>query len=481
MANNKATVATPCPQRIEMDKHVELPLALMGGTLEMKEGDYALKYLPREPKETLAAWSNRLARTVLYGAYKRTVQSLSGLPFHRAANITGEHKDLSYLIEDCDNDDSDITDFSHQLLQDILVHGLSHFIVDNPDVGSAVTLGDKAKYKVRPYFSHISPSNIIAWTSEQIGGTTVLTSIRIKEEAVIPDGEWGFREVDQIRVLTQTETTLYQEESRGKWVIVGAPIPNNLGKIPLVTVYGEKTGYLTASPPLEDLAWLNLRHYQKLSDLDNIEHVANVPILLATGVSDTEIEGISVGPSTLTAFSDKDANLRYVEHSGSAIGASQLSLSKTEEQMASMGADLIIRKSVDRQTATARKLDSSESVSILQIFINNVETGISKGFAIAGEWIDKKSDGVVVSIGSWLDSGADGPNTIDLLMQLLIDNKAFTVDEAIKELQRRGVLSDTFKKGEEVSETLIVEPVVDVPADVDVEIPASPEAPQTSE
>jgi len=439
----KATVATPCPQYVKMTESWALPDALLGSTPAMKAGGRT--WLPKDPKESDGAYKVRLERTVLYGAYKRTVQALSGLPFHRAVVVTKAPADLDYLSEDCDSDNSDITDFSHTLTKDLNTYGLSHFLVDNPDVEAEVTLAYKEKYKVRPYFTHISPKNIISWSTELVGGATILRSIRILETVTEDVDEWEVVEVQQIRVITEDSHTLYRQASRDKWEVYGVPLINNLGYIPLVTIYGERTGYMTASVPLEDLAWLNLRHYQKLSDLDNIEHVANVPLLLATGVEEGQLEGITIGPNTLINLSDSSATLKYVEHSGQAITASQKSIDKLEERMASMGADQVIRKSVDRQTATARALDASESVSMLQLFINNVETGIKRGYEIAGDWIDVEAEDVNVSIGSWMDSGAGGPNFIDLLANYLIENEGMPLDEAVKELQRRGSLSDTFE------------------------------------
>src|SRR3546814_11327266 len=59
--------------------------------------------------------------------------------------------------------------------------------------------------------------------------------------------------------------------------------PPGFGTLPLVTVYAERTGYLTARPPLLDLAWLNLAHWQSSSDQRHILHVARVPILFEIG------------------------------------------------------------------------------------------------------------------------------------------------------------------------------------------------------
>jgi len=438
----KATVETPCPQYEEMMERWDLPLDLMGGTHEMLEKRE--KWLPKEPREGTGAYNNRLRRTVLYNAYKRTVQVLSGLPFDRAVVVDNVPDQLSYIEEDCDSDGTDLTDFANTLLTDCVgPFGKSHFYVDMPRIEERVTLADQTNYKIRPYFTHICPKNLISWDSKKIGGKDVLTRIRIKEEVYESDGEWGYEEVEQVRVIYPDRHEIHREGKKDEWEIVDS-YPNELGYIALVTVYGNKTGFMTSEPPLEDLAWLNLRHYQKLSDLDNIEHVANVPVLFGAGFAQGELDGAEIGPNRAITATDPSATLQYVEHSGAAINASQKSIKDLEERMASLGSDLIIRKSVDRQTLGARKIDQSESISLLQIMINNVETALQQGYQIAGEWLNLEVDDVVVTIADNLDT-PDGPNTVDILAQFLIDNQGITVEQAVKEMKRRGVLSDRFK------------------------------------
>jgi hypothetical protein len=366
---------------------------------------------------------------------------------------------------------ADITNLAFSLLKDQIHLGLTHILVDMPAIEGNVTLQQQKDYKIRPYFSHISPLNLISWNYEKIGGLINLTEIRIKEEVYVKQGRWGESEYKQIRVVTPDSFEIWREVEKDKWDVVEV-LPNNLGYIPLITIYGNQEEYMTAEPPLEDLAWLNLRHYQKLSDQDNILHVASVPILAAYGVDDGALEGVSIGPNTLVNFSKTDSKLEYVEHSGNAIGAAEKSLERLEERMAAMGADLIIRKSVDRQTATSRKIDQSESISLLQVMINNLESGLQKAVKTAGDWIDLKDAKSVFNIGDGLDTGGEGgPNFIDNLLTFIQKNKGMDVMQAINELKRRGSLSDTYKLPENQEE--IVEPA-DSPAEENVETGVMP-------
>lgn len=434
------TVATPCAEYLEMAEAWELPEALMGGTRKMRKG--RTTWLPQEPKEDLRAYNNRLKRTVLFNAYGRTVTTLCGLPFTYPVTIENIPPSLSYLIEDADSMGGDITSLAYSLLKDQVHLGITHLLVDMPTVVSKVTLQEQKTLKLRPYFTKISPLNLISWSSERVGGLTVLTEIRIKEIVTEKDG-WGEKEYEQVRVVTPESFIIWRKIDE-KWEQL-EPVVNELGFIPLVTIYGNQTGFMTGLPPMEDLAWLNLRHYQKVSDQDNIIHVASVPILFGSGFDEGEMDGVSIGPNTLLTASRESADLKYVEHSGAAIGAAEVSIEKLQERMAALGADLIVRKSVDRQTATSRKIDQSESISLLQSMINALETGLQQAIKYAGMWMDEEVADVTANIGDGLDTSNAGPNLLDILTNFLIENQGMSVEQAANELRRRGVLSDTFK------------------------------------
>lgn len=441
-ATKQPTVVTPHPEYDEMYEKWELPMALMGGTHEMREE--RTKWLPREEKESIRAYNGRLSRTYLYNAYKRTVQVLAGLPFVRAVQIDEVPEELKYLEYDCDSDNSDITDFSFNLLYDLIHYGKAHYLVDMPLTQERVTLATKDKNKVRPYFNHICPTNLISWDSEKRGGNHVLTRIRIKENVVEKQGEWGYREVQQIRVVYEDSQELWREVEKDTWDIYDI-LPNELGYIPLVTIYGSKTGFMTCEPPLQDLAWLNLQHYQQSSDFNNIQHYVCVPFLFGAGFEKDELNGATIAANTAISASSPDAKLGFVELNGQSIPEVRQSLDKLLEMMASLGSDLVIRKSVDRQTAASRKIDQSESISLLQIMINNVETGIERGYKIAADWLNIDAEDISVTIGDNLDTADDGPNLVDILSHYLLENKGMSVEQAVLELKRRGVLSDRFK------------------------------------
>ncbi|MGR5448171.1 DUF4055 domain-containing protein, partial [Vibrio jasicida] len=84
----------------------------------------------------------------------------------------------------------------------------------------------------------------------------------------------------------------------------------------------------TGVPPLAELAYMNVEHWQSKSDQQTILHVARVPILFAKMLGDNKI---TVGGAAVVKCEDENGDLKYVEHGGAAIEAGRLSLLDLED------------------------------------------------------------------------------------------------------------------------------------------------------
>lgn len=438
-----------------------LPAYLMSGTLGMRSAGEV--YLPKEPAEEKQAYHNRVCRTVLYGAYSRTVKSYSSMPFVDPIIIKNIPESLEYLLDDATSKKESLASLGGQLVSDTINYGLCHVLIDFPVSPGFSNLLEERQSGLRPTFSRISPLNLLSWTFEG----EELAQIRIYEPVVTKIGEFGETTVDQIRVITPSTVSLYRmlvdskEEDSGSthnpkfgtpslstdgenaaWTLFESH-PNSLGKVGLVTGYGNKTGDLVAEPMLEELAWLNLRHYQKLSDLDNVEHVVNVPLLFGKGFAEDEVNTMEIGANTFVSSTEVNADLSYVEHSGDSIKAAQTSMDKIESRMIAMGADLLTQRSSGRQTATAKILDDTKSMSILEAIVRILEEVYEDSYKVAGEWLQLPAFKPSVTIGEGLDL-----NQVDNIvteLDSLHDKGKLSTQDFQHELQRRGKLSDNVQ------------------------------------
>ena len=424
--------AVPSIEYVKMQEDWHLLIALWGGTKSMRKAGET--YLPREAGESREAYEARKGRTFLYPAFKNTIQRLAGSAFLKNVVVENVPAELEYLEHFFDSEGRSITEVAYDLMVDQLRFGKAHGLMDYPESTHNLTLADERALKIRPYFTRIDPRDLIGWRSRRVGGADILDQIRIQEIIVEPYDDFGEIEVFRVRVFYPDRVDMYRT-SNEDGVVFDYSIPFTLGHIPLVTAYGEKTGFLTAKSPLEDLGWLNLRHWQSTSDQNNVLHVSRVPIFFAKGFAEGELNAVTFGAHRGISTSSENADISYVEHTGAAIGAGEDDLSRLEEQMYRAGADLMVSKSVARQTASARQTDRTESMSVVQTIIDSLERCLENAYELAGQWIGVDASDVKVRIGE--EFALNDPNPTDSLLKLNLSD-----EDLRRELVRRGIITD---------------------------------------
>ena len=124
---------------------------------------------------------------------------------------------------------------------------------------------------------------------------------------MLPDGQFGEKVFDQVRVIEPGSYRVFRKKEQIEEmydVSDGSSVGSfeagssdkdykqvesgefSLGEIPLVTIYSGKTDNLVSKPPLLDIAYLNLAHFQRQADLIHSLHVASQPMLVMEGYDD---------------------------------------------------------------------------------------------------------------------------------------------------------------------------------------------------
>lgn len=451
----------PSAAWLSMFDRWQLPVHLNGGTLAMQQA--GVKYLPKADGEANDLYLNRLTSSILYGAYSRTVKTLSDMPFMTPMTITNLPPELEYLIHDADGEDQTLSNFSKSLLQDLFNFGIAHILVEYPEAPREdLTLEEEKELNMRPYFSRVDPMRLIGWKYDQVGAKKILNEVRIFEDVIYQDDNnpWKDAHRKQVRVIKPGETSIYEltqaeGDPKPTYRQMHDPVPTSLSRMNLITIYGNRTGFMTASPVLEELAWLNYKHWNKLSDLDNIEHVINIPMGYAFGVLEGEMDNVIFSPHTMLKSGNPDLKVGYLEHSGNAIPANQESLKMIEGRMVAMGAEALApRGTSTRETGIAKTIDNTKATSILQDLTESLEDGLEKAFKMAAEWLDSTADDVQVNIGDKISMTVDA-NLITNLIDLA-KNKNMTFEDLTKEMQSKKLLlaSTNLVEG---NERLVVE------------------------
>ena len=404
----------------------ELIRAVRGGTEALRNA--GVKYLPKEPGESAESYKRRLARSFLTNYTDKTAKNLASKPFTRPIVVKSEHyQELAdEYVKAVDGKGTSLTGLSSTVFEDALWNGSSFIAVD-----CAVQGG-------RPYAYHLSGDHILGYRLDE---DDRLTEIRIQERAVVADGEWGEKEVTRVRVFKrdgeQVTWSLYDED--GTAVTVDQAFA--LKEIPVVAMHSSAvvaSGELFAAPPLKDLAFMNLQHYQESSDQSNILRIARVPVLFASGVADDA--AIAIG-SEYAIKGESGADLKYVEHSGAAIGAGRDSLKDLEAKMQSYGSDMLENNGAV-ETATGRALRAGETNNRVALIALNLASAAER---VLG-WI------------AYFNKIAEPDFHVDIHTEYGINSSAeeltalanartmgdLSQEDYLQELKRRGLLRNDF-------------------------------------
>lgn len=429
--------------------------ALMGGTEAMRVAGKT--YLPRFPKESEDAYQVRLKASWLFNGYKKTAADMTGRVFAKSVELAGDAP--AQIVEWCENIDlqgRDLSTFARAVFEDAISGpGIAYIMVDAPRRQDGVTIAQAQAQNLRPFLTHLEAESILGWRSETINNVRTLTQLRIMECVDLPDPEDEFAtvEVEQVRVLDlidgNVQVRLFRKvdgERDGKWYLFDGPFPIGIGidEITVVPFYACRDDFFTGEPLLQDLADINIAHWQSQSDQRNILHFARVPILFGSGFDSNA--PIEIGSQRAVMAPMADAKLQWVEHSGKAIEAGRQDLKDLEFQMETFGLQLLIAKPA-AQSATGEALDAAKETSTLSMTADALQDALEQALLWACRYAGiNASPSVLVN----KDFGVHPMASQDILAMLqLVLNGVISQATFIEEMVRRGAIRADINPDEE--------------------------------
>jgi hypothetical protein len=358
---------------------------------------YAPTYLPKEPREPEDAYETRVQRSVLSPYTVRLIDNAAGLILRRPINIEGDDFWLDWS-ENVDGLGSSLNEFARRALISAITYGHSGILVDFPQDSGVTTLFEERQLGRRPYFNNVDAPDIWGWRQESQLPSSPLTQVRIHEWSTVPSGEYGQRRVERIRVIRPDsyevfqrqgdsygmesgETTTDTDEYIGR--VESGPLPFN--QVPFVPMYTNRVGMLTSSPPLIDIANLNITHYQRQADLIHALHIAAMPILVLEGWDDAEdATAVGVNYGLITTPGNK---VYYVNADSGSFDAQQEELRQLEMQMSHLGISKLLGQKYVAESADAKRIDQAQANSVLSIISMELESALNQAYAFAARYL----------------------------------------------------------------------------------------------
>jgi len=429
---------------LDMMKGWEIMKAVTEGTDYLRQNSEA--FLPLEPREDYDAYLARVNRAVFSPFTQRLIRAATGLVLRKPITLTGDPYWTEMFKMDVDGCKSDLDEYARRILMCSLTYGQSHILVDYPAPSGARSLAEERAQDRRPYWIEVDPTNLYGWRLDRESNYGNLIQVRLAEKAVLPSGQFGEKVFDQIRVIEPGRYRIFRKTEQIEEmydVADGSSVGDfevattnkdykqvesgnfSLGEIPLVTIYSGKTENLVSKPPLLDIAYLNLAHFQRQADLIHSLHVASQPMLVMEGYDDqTKDLAISVNYAMATQPGNK---IYYVEPASSAFDAQSAEIKELQMQMATLGISTLSQQKFVAESADARRLDRVDTNSMLAMVSMELEQKLQKAFNLSAEYVGIEPPEVKISRDFDIERliGQDITALTSLFDQQVIDREEF--------------------------------------------------------
>jgi len=434
--STERTVDAPNNSWVRMEPGWLLIEQLLKGTRGIRAGHR--KFLPQFPREADDSYDVRLSKAVLSPFYKRLELLLAGMLTRKPVRLTDVSDQVTEQLFDVDLEGNDLQTWLFATARVALRYGHVGVLVDAPRAGE----------NGRPYWVTISPRELLGWRTEVIDGKQRLTMLRIAETVTVPDGKYGEKNVERVRVLTPGAYEIHEKDEKGDYTVVeeGA---TSLSEIPFAVAYANRTGVMESMPPLDDIAELNLQHYQVSSDLSNILSVSAIPLLAIYGFPQSA-EEISAGASEALALPES-ARSEYIEPSGNSFDAQFKQLEQIENKINGLGLAAVLGAKLVGESAEAKRIDRSQGDSTMMVIAQQMQDLIDNCLRFHAQYLQEPVAGSSQVNRDFMGQRLE-PQEIQALLQLYTAG-TITQDTLLNELANGDVLSEDFDVEEEVEAT----------------------------
>lgn len=478
------------PDATSSDYDAMLPIwrkaeTIMAGADAMRKagGIQGNPYLPRFPNETTADYEYRRNNAKFTNIYGDILTNLAAKPFAEELQLVdGAPPRFRDLSEDIDGRGNNLHVFAASSFRDAINYGVDWILVDYTKPrprrdGRPLSIAEERQQNLRPYWVSIPATRLIAVYTAMVRGREQVVHARVLEYAirreeyletfetrvrvfnrepvfeVLQDGTRTNVIVDYApatyRVLQRVSSVRGRRSSSWETIDEG---PISIGVIPLVPIITgtRDDGSWRIKPPLEDVADLQIEHFQQETALKSIKELTAFPTFAANGVSPPRDAAgnpvdVTVGPkSVLFAPPNPEGGAPggwdIIEPSAESLRFLSEDIDKTEKQMREIGRQPLV---ASQMTVVQAGMNAQKANSAIQAWALGLKDALEQAWVFTAMWLGEEAQAPSVRVYNDFDAGlADdkGPTTLiearkigDLSQRTLWD-----------EMRRRGILSPDF-------------------------------------
>ncbi|HEJ9811343.1 TPA: DUF4055 domain-containing protein [Proteus mirabilis] len=340
------------------------------------------KYLPHpadnkdEDDKGNERYKRYLARASFLNATGRTLSGLLGIAFSKPVKIS-IGAGVEYLETDIDGQGQPLTQMIRDALSQNLQRGRAGLLSDFS--GSGI---QSEANKGRSYIRLFTAKEIINW--RVTNGKTSLVVLKYQEPVDTDDFELQMQNNwIELRLVNNVACSRRWHEDGDIKVTERVVLKDAhgipLNELPWSWIGSMNNDHTPDAPPLADIAYLNIKHYQAEADIAESAHTVGQPMVALTGLTDDWVErhvseGFTVG-SRKGVLLPQGGDMKFAQPEDRNI---QITLAeRREKQMAMLGAKLVERGTSAR-TATQAQDEAQTDNSVLSLCSGNVEKAVNR-------------------------------------------------------------------------------------------------------
>jgi hypothetical protein len=446
----------PSPAYDRMKGRWEKCRALMAGTEAIRAN--AERYLVQLPNESDDAFQYRARLVALFNAFKRTVKACVGLITQEEPKLGDDMpQPLVDMWENADRGGTHGAVLTKQLVTDGMIDGIAGIFTDYPRVANPANLSgdEEARAGLRPYFVRYRAQDVLKTIYQSVDGVRTLVLLVLREASEERAGKFGIQTVERYRAYTN-ELGVIRCEVWKKNYNESTPHPDgepitlqNVTKIPWSPlVAGDVADANETRPPLDDLADLNVEHFQIKTNIRYLEDRALVPTMVRIGATrdeDGNYPPIAIGPQSaieaplVEGLSSQP--LYWLSPDVSVLDPSNKSLEKVEQQMGAAGLAFLAPDTRAAETAEAKRIDEKAQNASLRSVARAVQDCLESAFGFAGQYIKQPAGSVTINAD--FEETVMDPAMVAELRNLAIAGK-LSIETLLDRLEKGHVLDEGF-------------------------------------
>lgn len=471
--------AIPHPAYTRTKERRDKCRVLFDGTPAVREGTEA--FLAKLPDESDDSYAFRVKLCAVFNGYERTVKASVGLMLETDPVLGDDMpQSLKDIAEDVDLKGTHLSVYTERLAIDGVIDGFTGTLADFPVVVDPArqSSADEKRQGLRPYCSRYLANDILQVRYGKIDGVVRKTLVVLREVVeTVSDDSFAVKEVTRYLVYRHTkaegvtwESWTSSEASSTPTIetrrtrVMAAKRPGGsakpFSKIPFsLFAPGQEKGPFEFTPPLENLADLNIEHHQVKTNARNLETLAMVPDMVRIGakpdkdgVYPTVIRG-SRSVIEAPRIEGVPQPIYWTAPDVSVLDPGYRSLQDIKADMGSAGLAFLTPDKRAAETVEAKRIDSAAQNATVSSTSRKLQDHLEEVFQFLAEFTGDDLKGGSITLNRDFENTIMDSSTITALGSLAANGK-LSIDTLLMLLEKGGQLPEGFDREAEIRRIL---------------------------